>query len=184
MRGQNIPDATTHETIRQEGHMEQRSRGVLSENKMRCVRGSVIGRASRKSYIRSTYRCLSGRDFRVTSSKGGVEWQHHLEITSETSKILSDTEMKYGSSKAEMFAVVNFVDNYRDYLGSEPFTLRVDNRALSWLKTNSINQNCIGRWIVHLDDYNLITEHMTRDKHQYADSLSKKTEFHEKQEQM
>ena len=92
--------------------------------------------------------------------------------------------MKYGSPKAKMFAVVNFVDNYRDYLGSEPFTLRVDNRALSWLKTNSIIQNCIGRWIVHLDDYNLITEHRTRDKHQYADSLSKKTEFHEKQEQM
>ena len=56
------------------------------------------------------------------------------------SKILSDTEMKYGSPKAEMFAVINFVDNYRDYLGSEPFTLRVDNRALFWLKTNSIIQ--------------------------------------------
>ena len=56
--------------------------GVLSENKMRCVRGSVIGRASRKRHIRPTYRCLSGRDFRVTSSRGGVEWQDHLEITS------------------------------------------------------------------------------------------------------
>ena len=43
--------------------------------------------------------------------------------------------MKYGAPKAEMFAVVTFVEKYRAYLGSEPFKLRVDNRALSWLKT-------------------------------------------------
>ena len=49
------------------------------------------------------------------------------------SKVLSDTEMKYGAPKAEMFAVVTFVEKYRAYLGSAPFKLRVDNRALSWM---------------------------------------------------
>ena len=34
------------------------------------------------------------------------------------SKVLSDTEMKYGAPKAEMFAVVTFVEKYRAYLGS------------------------------------------------------------------
>ena len=48
---------------------------------------------------------------------------------------LSDTEMKYGAPKAEMFAVVTFVEKYRAHLASAPFKLRVDNRALSWLKT-------------------------------------------------
>ena len=43
--------------------------------------------------------------------------------------------MKYGAPKAEMFAVVIFVEKYRAYLGSAPFKLRLDNRALSWLKT-------------------------------------------------
>ena len=47
------------------------------------------------------------------------------------SKVLKDTEMKYGAPKAEMFAVVTFVEKYRAYLGSAPFKLRVDNRALS-----------------------------------------------------
>ena len=51
------------------------------------------------------------------------------------SKVLSDTEMKYGEPKAEMFAVVTLVEKYRAYLGSAPFKLRVDNRLLSWLKT-------------------------------------------------
>ena len=99
------------------------------------------------------------------------------------SKVLSDTEMKYGAPKAEMFAVVTFVEKYRAYLGSEPFKLRVDNRALSWLKAYSMDQSCIGSRIVHLDGYNMIIEHRTRDKHQNADSLSKKTEFYERQDQ-
>ena len=47
------------------------------------------------------------------------------------SKVLSDTEMKYGAPKAEIFAVVTFVAKYRAYLESEPFKLRVDNRALN-----------------------------------------------------
>ena len=47
------------------------------------------------------------------------------------SKMVSDTEMKYGAPKAELFAVVTFVEKYRAYLGSAPFKLRVDNRALS-----------------------------------------------------
>ena len=91
--------------------------------------------------------------------------------------------MKYGAPKAEMFAVVTFVEKYRAYLGSEPFKLRVDNRALSWLKTYSMDQSYIGRWVVRLDGYNMIIELRTRDKHQNADSLSNKTEFYERQEQ-
>ena len=99
------------------------------------------------------------------------------------SKVLSDTDMKYGAPKAEMFAVVTFVEKYRAYLGSAPFKLRVDIRALSWLKTYSMDQSFIGRWIVRLDGYPMIIEHRMRDKHQNADSLSKKTEFYERLEQ-
>ena len=54
------------------------------------------------------------------------------------SKVLSDREMKNRAPKAEIFAVVICVEKYRTYLGSEPFQLRVDNRALSWLKTVSL----------------------------------------------
>ena len=99
------------------------------------------------------------------------------------SKVLSDTEMKYGAPKAEKFAVITFVEKYRAYLGSAPFKLRVDNRALAWLKTYSMDQSYIGRWIVRLDGYHMIIEHRTRDKHQNTDSLSKKTEFYERLEE-
>ena len=98
------------------------------------------------------------------------------------SKVLSDTEMKYGAPKAEMFAVITFVEKYRA-LPVASFKLHVDNRALAWLKTYSMDQSYIGRWIVRLDGYHMIIEHGTRDNHQNADSLSKKTEFYERLEE-
>ena len=42
-------------------------------------------------------------------------------------KVLSDTEMKYGAPKAEMFAVITFVEKYRARSGSALFKLRVEN---------------------------------------------------------
>ena len=91
--------------------------------------------------------------------------------------------MKYGVPKAEMFAVIIFVEKYRAYLGSALFKLRVDNRALVWLKTYSMDQSYIGRWIVRLDGYHMIIENRTRDRHQKADSLSKKTKFYERSQE-
>ena len=76
-------------------------------------------------------------------------------------KVLSDNEMKYGAPKAEVFVVITFVEKNRAYLWSAPFKLRVDNRALAWLKTYSTDQSYIGRWIVRLDGYHMIIEHRT-----------------------
>ena len=62
--------------------------------------------------------------------------------------------MKYGAPKAEILAVVTFVEKYRAYLWSAPFKLRVDNRALSWLKIYSMDElyrkvDSKIRWLPH-----------------------------------
>ena len=94
------------------------------------------------------------------------------------SKVLSDTEMNHSSPKAELFAVVTFLEKYRAYLvGSASFKLRENIWALSWLKTYSMDQDYIGRWIVSFDGYQIIIEQRMRDKYQNADSLSKKLNF-------
>ena len=177
---------------RQEVHMEQRSRRIIPENKERVVRGTGVRDANGKRDVRVGYGCVGSRDFWTSPSRSRMEREDQLRPISYGSKVLrskaygskvlSDTEMKYGAPKAEMFAVVTFVEKYRAYLGSDPLKLRVDNRALSWLKTYSMDQSYIGRWIVRLDGYNMIIEHRTRDKHQIADCLSKKTEFYERQD--
>ena len=112
-----------------------------------------------------------------------MEWENSSPSHSIWQQVLIDTEMKYGAPKAEKFAIVTLVANYRAYTRSAPFKLRVVNRALSWLKTYSMVQSKIGRWKVRLDGFHMIIEHRMRDKHQNADSLSKKTEFYERLEQ-
>ena len=62
------------------------------------------------------------------------------------SKVLSDTEMKYAAHKAEIFAVVTFVEKYTAYLISDPFKIRVENRALNWLKTSEEMDSAVG-WL-------------------------------------
>ena len=45
------------------------------------------------------------------------------------SKTLSQTQMKYGAPKLEMFAAYFFIDKFHSYLAPRKFTLRVDNQA-------------------------------------------------------
>ena len=58
-------------------------------------------------------------------------------------KALSDMKMKYGAPRAEIFAVVIFVENYRAYLGKDPFKLRsktghyLGSKRIQWTKVIS-----------------------------------------------
>ena len=88
--------------------------------------GYVLGRDARAGYD----GCIGSNDLWHTPSRIGVERKDSVETD-------RDQSLKYGEpiSIAEMLAVVNFEEKYRTYLVSEPFKLRVSNRALSWLKT-------------------------------------------------
>ena len=88
--------------------------------------------------------CIGSSNLWHTPSRTGVERKDSVETN-------SDQSLKYGAPIAEGFAVVTFVEKCRTYLGSEPFKLRVNNRALNWLKTYSMDQSYIGKWIVQLD---------------------------------
>ena len=74
-----------------------------------------------------------------------------------------------------MYAVFYFIEKFHSYLAGREFTLRVDNQALSWLKTYSMDQAMIGRWIARLDQYHFKTIHRPRTQHRNVDGLSKRT---------
>ena len=61
------------------------------------------------------------------------------------SKSLSRTQLNYGAPKLEMYAVFYFNKTFPSYLAGREFRLRVDNQALSWLETYSMDQAMIGR---------------------------------------
>ena len=67
-------------------------------------------------------------------------------------KKLAATQAKYEAPKLEMYAAYHFIVQNHSYLCPRKFTLRVDNQALSWLKTYSTDQALIGRWIMTLEN--------------------------------
>ena len=91
------------------------------------------------------------------------------------SKTLTRTQLNYVSPKLEMYAGFYFIENFHSYLAGREFTLRVDNQALSWLKTYSMDKAKIGRWIARLDQYHFETIHRPRTQHRNVDGLSKRT---------
>ena len=91
------------------------------------------------------------------------------------SKSLTKTQLNYGAPTLEMYAVFYFIEKFHSYLAGREFMLRVDNQALSWLKTYSMDQAMIGRWIARLDQYNFKTIHRPRVQHRNVDGLSKRT---------
>ena len=86
--------------------------------------------------------------------------------------------MKYGGPKLERLAVVTYVKKFHSYLAPRRFVLRVDNQALSWLKTYSMDLGMFGLWLMCLDQYNMEIEHRPRTCHTNADGLSKRTNLY------
>ena len=60
---------------------------------------------------------------------------------------------------------------------------RVDNQALSWLKTYSTDQSLGGRCIIALEEYHFRVEHRPRTQHRNADGLSERTNDYRWREQ-
>ena len=56
------------------------------------------------------------------------------------SKKLTTTQAMYGAPKLEMYTAYYFIVKNHSYLCPRKITLRVDNQALSWLKTYSTDQ--------------------------------------------
>ena len=99
--------------------MEQRGGRIIPENKEGVVRSTGARDANGKGNVRAG----------ILHQEQEWNGKTVLRPIAYGSKVLSDTEMKYGAPKAEMFAVVTSVEKYRAYLGSGPFKLRVDNRG-------------------------------------------------------
>ena len=99
------------------------------------------------------------------------------------SKNVTATQPKYGAPKLEMYAAYHFIVKNHSYLCPQKFTLRVDNQALSWVKTFSTDQALIGRWVMALEKYHFRVEHRPRTQHRNANGLSKRTNDYRWREQ-
>ena len=74
-----------------------------------------------------------------------------------------------------MYAVFHFIEKFHSYFAGREFTLRVDNQALSWLKTYSMNPAMIGHWIARLDQYHFETIDRPRTQHRKTNGRGMRT---------
>ena len=88
------------------------------------------------------------------------------------SKSLTRTQLNYGASKLEMYAVFYFNEKFHLYLTSR---CAWTTKLFRGCKTYSMDQAMIGRWIARLGQYHFKTIHRPRTQHKNADGLSKRT---------
>ena len=81
--------------------MEQRGGRVIPENKERVVRGTGARDANGKRNVRGGHGCVGSRDFWHSPSRTGME-RAVLKPIAYGSKVLSDTEMKYGAESRDV----------------------------------------------------------------------------------
>ena len=84
-------------------------------------------------------------------------------------------------NKTEMQSFMGFANFYREFipwhgmLVSPLHSMKVDNQALSWLKTYSNDQALIGRWRMTIKKNHFPVGNHPRTQHRNADGLSKRT---------
>lgn len=105
----------------------------------------------------------------VLSQKQGKEER----VIAYGAKRLTSAQAKYPSTKGELAAAIIFMRQWRYYLQYRKFVLRIDNRALLWIRTMERPAGMIQRWLDTLANFDFEVQHRPGKKHGNADSLSR-----------
>ena len=89
------------------------------------------------------------------------------------SRLLSEAEVNYCTTRKEMLAVVDFVGVYRQYLVGRRFTVRSDHSALRWMLKSMEVSGQSARWVELMAEYDFVLIHRAGKAHGNADGLSR-----------
>ena len=91
------------------------------------------------------------------------------------SKTLNSAQRNYCTTKKELLAIVAMFNQWDVYMScvSEPFVLRTDHAALTWLKTMRCRDKAMLRWCDAVNKYNFVIQHRSGVNHQNADAMSR-----------
>ena len=98
----------------------------------------------------------------------------HYHPVDFASRELKGGEPKYHSSKLKFLALKWAVmEQFREYLQYQPFTVRMDNNPLTYILTTP-NLDALGhRWVTALAGYNMKLEYLKGVDNKIADTLSR-----------
>ena len=94
-------------------------------------------------------------------------------IISHASGKFTQAEKRYHSNEQECLAVIWALRKFRHYLEDGNFTLRTDNRALTWLDNIKDGKGKLHSWAMYLRAFNFMVEHVAGKENELPDALSR-----------
>ena len=94
-------------------------------------------------------------------------------VIAYASRVLSQAERNYCTTRRELLAIVSFVKQFHHYLYGGRFLVRTDHSALYWLLRKKEPEGQMARWVTFLQSYDMQVQHRQGIKHGNADALSR-----------
>ena len=102
-----------------------------------------------KPFILDTDACETG--IGAVLSQSSMDSSEH--VIAYASRLLTKPERNYCVMCKELLAVVTFLNHFRHYLISKPFTIRTDHGTLIWLQNFRSPEGQLARWLEKLQEY-------------------------------
>jgi len=91
-----------------------------------------------------------------------------------SSRTISNRELRYDTTRKELLAIVNGLNQFRQYLTGRHFIIRTDHAALSWLRRTPEPMPQIARWLTFIEEFHYGVVHRDGRRHTNADGLSRR----------
>lgn len=98
------------------------------------------------------------------------------DVISFASAKFTPAESRYHCNEQECAAVIWAIKRFRPYLEDQPFTLRTDSRALTWLDRLKDSRDKLRRWALLLQEFTFRVEHVPGRYNELPDALSRNPE--------
>ena len=89
------------------------------------------------------------------------------------SRTLTKSERNYSTTCKELLALVYFLQHFHCYLLGQPFMVRTDHTALTWLQQFKHPEGQLARWLEQSQEFEFQTEHRPGKQHCNADGPSR-----------
>ena len=94
-------------------------------------------------------------------------------VVAYASRSLTRQEQRYGVTRRELLAIVEFTQRFQQYFLGREFTFRTDHGSLVWIQNFKEPEGQVARWLERLAEYNFTAVHRRGTKHNNADAISR-----------
>jgi hypothetical protein len=94
-------------------------------------------------------------------------------IASTASHVLNHTEQRYSVAEEELLATVFALQKFRFYVFGREINLYTDNKALPFIHSCTLTSSSISRWILRLQEYDLLVKHISGARNFLTDTISR-----------